>query len=173
MPSPVLPQSDAAIATAQLRRMVALSPTLQAGRTYDDTLRDSVLLHEAPAEHPKPYAVIAPGDSFRYELAAGGGQNILQPAGSLFLWLVRDTPPDFYADRVSAEHDAENWFGLVLQDVLSLADADDPGSEFGLCHLPLTTVTRTAFEETPEESWPELGRWYWSTWNCDWSWNNA
>ena len=164
MPNPV---SAIAIATEKLARMVALSETFAAGRTYPEA-RARVFRKNVIGLESRPFAVISPGEKHAFSLIAGGSQNHLRASGSLFLYLTRDTPEDFYNDSVAAEDDAANWFGLIAEQIAALSAADDPESFDGTSHLSIVSIERVIFDETPEDHWNSLGRFYFAGYSLDW-----
>jgi hypothetical protein len=118
----------------------------------------------------RPLAIVSMGDQFSYQLIAGGEQNYFRPTGSLFLYLARDTNPDYYEDRVSAEFDAWNFFGSVLTDVIDLAAADDADSPFDPeeSHLSIVDMDVQAWGETDKKNWESLGRFFWAAARVVW-----
>jgi len=160
-----------ALPAQKLRRMVALSPAWQeAIRGMERPLEapDRVFLRDALGEYDRPLAVVSPGATHGYQLAYGGEQNYLRPNGQLFLFITVNTPQEYYDDRPAGEFYASSLFGSVMDDVASLAAADDPQSDDGTSHLMITTIQLQGWGENPEENWQSLGRFFYSGWTLDW-----
>ena len=159
-----------ALPVLKLRRMVALSETFQreAGCQEHAAALDRVHLHNAIGNPNRPNAVVSPGDGHDYTLKSGGAQNYLRPSGSIFLYLSIDTPQEYYSDTVRAELYSGTFFGQVMDEVVSLSNADDPGSSDGTSHLSIAGATQIAFDESSEDDWESMGRFYWCGYLVRW-----
>lgn len=167
---PATAVSSLALAAQKLRRMVSLSATFQSATgTLTDTDAAAFVLEKlAGAQTVRPYAVVSFDEHYGHKLIAGGVQNQLRPFGSLLLYLTRDTDVNYYDDAISAGNTAMNFFGGVLDDVVALAAADDPGSADGTSHLAVTNTEMIDFNETAPETWNSLGRWFYGVFRVDW-----
>lgn len=159
------PRSALARAEDKLARMVALSSTFQGGRGYAEALRH-VHRRDAAESIDRPLAVISPGDKHDFQLIAGGSQNHLRQSGSLFLYLARTTPPEFYDDRVLREDDAANWFFEIAEQVADLSGADDPEADES--HLAITRISLLLFDECDPDYWAALGRFHFAAYTVEW-----
>lgn len=145
----VTPTSELAIATAQLRRMFALSATFQSEGgfpSYEIALESVYTRSVDPTTVPRPHVILMPGDRHDLNLVAGGAQNELRHAGSILVYLSRDVSAEHLSDSVAAGLEAENFFGTVIEDVAKLSGADDTASAFERCHLSVHHITRLSFE---------------------------
>lgn len=170
MPAPTI-SGSLALPALKLRRMVELSPTWQQAIDGTDRPVDApyrVWLRDVVGEVARPFAVVSIGGVHAYTLQYGGDQNYLRPSGQLFLFLTIDSPPEYNDDRVSAEFYASSILGSVIDDVVSLSAADDPGSEDGTSHLMITAARLEQFGENPEEHWQSLGRFFYMGYTFDW-----
>lgn len=145
-----------------LRAMVAASATFQTavGASSATLALPHVLLRDALPGDRRPYCTINPGQKHGYSLVAGGAQNQLRPHGSLFLFLTIDTPPEHYLDRTQADYYAANFFGQVIDNVMAVAGADNS--------LSITGSELLGWDETPEDDWNSLGRFYYAYYHIEW-----
>lgn len=137
------PTSPPAIAIAQLRRMVSLSATFQAGMAVASaTLALPFILmgRQAYANLPSGggliYLAETPAD---FPLSSGGDQLHLTVTGKLILQLIyplssSDSATDRYLKGV-------DFVANVATDVKALSGAEDTGTAFGQNHLDITHIS--------------------------------
>ena len=159
--------SPRAIAVEKLRRMCALSATFRGGKTYDQAFLKT-FKKNVDGSIPRPYACVGRGASMLWKSHSGGDHEFLIPSGSVFLFLSRDTNPDFYEDRIAAEEDADNWFGLVVSEIAALSGADDPESFDGSGHLVIQQINEIGFGENDDGQWSSMGRFYSAGYLVEW-----
>ena len=158
-------------ALVKLRKMVASSAefkTQTGSGTVDEALQHVYLRDVTGEDQPRPLAVVSVGDDFRYGQSGGGSFNYLRPAGQLGLFMLRNTPTQYYEDQNAGEIDAWNFFGNVLMQIAALSAADDATSEFGESHLSITDMQVTQWGENDRELWPTLGRFYFCVLAVSW-----
>lgn len=158
-------------------RMVSLSATFQAARGAVGADSEERAARVLGAVHLKssvgeivdrPLAIITVGDLFDWSVVSGGAQYNMRPSGQLYLFLTQWTNPKYYEDRVSAEIDATNFFFGVQEDIISLSCVDDPNSQFGESHIPITAMPSLGYGEVPEVEWPTIGRYYDCGFTVEW-----
>lgn len=162
MPQPITPVGSFAESAAKLRRMLAESPTWQTacGASGEAEALESIYLRYALGSAARPLAIISPGGTHQYNLIAGGAQNFLRPSGSVYLYMAVDSIEPYRDDPVEAEFYAANLFGQVIDDIAGLAGVDD--------RLSITGMALMDFDETPEEDWKSLGRFWFAAYTIDW-----
>lgn len=170
MPAPAI-LGSMALPALKLRRMVELSQSWQdaiRGMEKPTESPNRVFLRDAFGEYARPIAVISPGTIHSYQLSSGGDQNYFRQNGQLALFLAVDTPQEYYEDRPAAEFHATSIFGSVIDDIASIAGADDTASEDGTSHLSITSIQLQSWGENPEENWKSLGRFFYCLYTVDW-----
>lgn len=163
MPAPIAALGSFAEPVGKLRSMLANCASWQAGCHASGPAEalESIYLRNAVGTERRPLAVITPGFAHRYTLIAGGAQNYLRPAGSVYLYLARDTDPPYLEDLVEAEIAAANFFGQVIDDLILQAGEDDK--------LAIVSVDLIAFDESPEETWQSpSGRFWFAAYSIGW-----
>lgn len=150
------------LAADGLRRLLAESPTWQAELRVATAAAasDSIYFRNAVGSARRPLAVISPGARHAWRLVAGGAQNYLRPEGQVALYMARDTADPWLDDLLEAEFDATNFFGSVIDDIAGAAGSDD--------RLPVVQIELATIEETPEEEWQSVGRFWFCVYLFDW-----
>ncbi len=156
------PAGSFALPAAKLRTMVSESSTFQTEGNHADATEalDKIFLRDAIETERRPMANIRIGQQFSYSMVSGGSQSFLRPSGELFLYLNREISVDHFNDQLSAEIDAANYFGQVIDDVVALSGKD--------VHLPIIGTQLMTFEPTDEDEWPTLGRFYYHVTAVQW-----
>lgn len=144
---PYTPTSAPGIALAQLRRMLSLSETFQAGLELVDEsdALTCILIGRHPFSNlPSGGACIYLAEQpVEYDLQAGGEQLWLHPTGSIVLQLVllQEKDPIWDAASIEDRYLAGVDFVInVAKDVATLSDAEDADTEFDRNHLAITKV---------------------------------
>jgi hypothetical protein len=159
----VTPVGPLALPPYLLRRMVALSPTFQAGceLTDFDKALARTFWKDAEGNEPRPCATVNHTDQ-SYRLIAGGGQNYLRPRGGLMLWVGQDILEEHYDDNNASMLRFSNFFGGIIEDVINLSGADQTADTLVPdSHLAITGSTSLMMSINPEEEWATIGRFWW------------
>ena len=158
------PNSPVAVALKKVRKMVALSASLQSRAAIDYTaalnrvfieyipdqeelIRDTG--NEFVAPPVSPWAAIWPMETSN-ESVEGGIQLFTIPAGMMHLYVACEPLPtitDWNESRLEAVGFLDQW----IQDVLALSGAEDATSDDGMGHLtivaaPVHVIDHTAFK---------------------------
>ena len=169
MPAAPLALGSFAAPALSLRRMVAASATFQRDLFVNNSLdaAERVFLRNVLGTERRPYATIEPGPRHEFNLIAGGQQNDLRPSGSLFLYLARDSSIPTSDDLIESAFENASVFGQIIDEIACKAAGEDPlDAEFS--YLPIVRIQMLAFDETPQECWQSLGRYWYAAYNVEW-----
>lgn len=157
----VTPSQPISLAADRLRTMIARSATFQLQTGASSVSQASQRVHLKNilgTDAPRPHAVISAGDEMQWGLTPGGA---LRSAGSLSLYIAKDTPKRYYSDIVQAEFDATNFFGAVLQEVVDqTVDVDEA--------LLIRGINVQFWGENDEDTWQSMGRFYFLAASVSW-----
>lgn len=150
MPTDIyIPTTADGLAMHKLRRMVALSSTLQTRceLSYAE-LYQRCFYRDCDNEEQRPLYVIDLMSGADTLLAVGPGNEMI-PKGSLILLVELFPRADL--NQSDARLESIEIFSKVRTDISSLSAVDDPGSDDGTSHLCILESTLFGVEETPRE----------------------
>lgn len=160
------------IAEIKLRRMLALSETLQNGRSAEDTLATvrtgNISYHLDNNTLDRPWAMVQQSDQ-QLTTQVGVGAHIAQ--GTLWVGFQRDVPDALKTDTGEIDQEMSRWFGKVMSEVLEQSDQDDPLVDdvddiYAFIHI--RDVRRLWFGEVDPAKRATLGFYYFATYEVDW-----
>jgi len=171
MSSTITATAAPSLSIDKLARMLSLSSNFQSlvnVSTAADALNRIYFREFLDREQDRPYACIGHGAGHRWRADSSGTQFYGRYSGELMMYMTKDIPLAYQESRWDASQEALETYGLIAEDVASLAAADDTGSSDGTGHLAITEFERIEFSLVPEEEQATIGQWSYCVYSFGW-----